>query len=189
MAGESLLTLAEVLASLPDNNSNLIQPLDHRNDVIALTNDLGFLEENDPFTIPILDGTFVSINPLLPTPIQVSNFWALDGTNAQFVDYGAITINPGHQRLLNLVCSLFVQKVGGGTASYTFQFFVAGAPVSREIDVADIGPFQQVAFGEEILFDYSLGVAAPVTVRVRGDGTTDGLEVEDFSMKLTGVLI
>lgn len=187
MAGETLLTLAEVLASLPDNNSNLIQPLDHRNEAIALTNDVGFVEEDDAFVIPIIDGTFVSINPLMPTPTTVGNFWITDGNNALIPSFGTITINPGHQRLLDLTCHIEAAKQGGASTSYTFQFFVGASPAGREINI-DLDPSTEaLTLSEEVLYDYS--VADPVTIRVRGDGTGDDLDVADMDMKVVGILI
>lgn len=190
MAGESLLTLAEVLASLPDNNSNLIDPLDHRNEVISLVNDVAFLEEDDPFVIPITDGVFVSINLQLVTPEFLGNGWSLDGNNAFFTDFGVVTINPGLERLLSMQCSILLNKQGGGTSDYTFQFHVAGAPVGRVINIAEISTAQQeVTFEETLTFDYSIGITDPVTIQVRGDGTGDDLDVDDFSMKLVGVII
>lgn len=188
MAGETLLTLAEVLASLPDNATQLIAPLAHRNQTIALVNDVGFVEEDSPFTIPIVDGVFVGINILLPTPEFVGNFWISDGNNALIPEFGAVTINPGHTRLLDMVVHLEVTRDGAGLEEqFTFQFFQGGSPVGREVSAGLDDEAQFVNVNEEILYDYS--VAAPMTIQVRGDGTGSDLDVSDFSMKVIGALI
>lgn len=188
MAGETLLSLAEVLASLPDNASQLIAPLSHRNEVIALTNDVGFVEEDASFTIPIVDGVFVSINPLMPSADAVGNFWVIDGNNALLPDFGAVTINPGHLRLLDMTAHLELARVGGGPAEgYTFQFFVGGVATGREISVELDDNSEALTLSEETLYDYS--VSDPVTIRVRGDGTGADLNVFDIDMKVVGILI
>ena len=187
MAGETLLTLAQLLASLPDNVTQLIKPLDHRNQTIALVNDVGFIEDDDSFTVGITDGVFTPINILLPTPDTVGNFWTSDGNNALIPNFGTITINPGHERLLDLNAHLELAKTGGGTANYTFQFFVGGSFVGREINVAIGADTESLSVSEEILYDYS--VSGPVDLRVRGDGTVDDLNVDDFSLKVMGALI
>jgi len=187
MAGETLLTFDEMLAALPDNSSQLISPLDMRDIVIALSNDIGFVSEENPFTIPIVSGVPVSILGQMPTPVLVTNRWVLDGNNQLTPDWAGVTINPGTSRLLRVQCQMAVDKVGAGDDVYEFNITVGGVIAGRTITLT-LGALPVfVSLNLDIVYDQS--VAAPIDVVVTGIGTIDNLDVTDLSLMLIGAAI
>ena len=190
MAGETLLTLADVLASFPDNDQKLITPLDARNMIITEAVNVGYLESDTlPFTIPVVAGTPVSINQSIPTPNFVGNFWRIDANIAFVENYSTytppITVNPGTFRISAFRASMNLQKIGTGSDTYQFQWYVDGVPFGNagEITIDDNDPFY-VAISADALADMSLSQA--FDVRVTGVGTGDDLQVNQLLLRATG---
>ncbi len=189
MAGEVLRTAAELLADLPDNTSQLIQPVNNRNMVVGLATDFGVLEEDNPFTIPVIDGTPVSINAVLPAPTFEGRPWQLDGSQAMFADWstiGVAVLGP-IDRLMDLRAYIVLEKAGGGVGDYDFQFFTGGIPLANVITL-EIGAAQeQITIFADATYDHFLELS--VDLRVTGDGTGDDLDVTEFSMRLIGAIL
>ena len=186
---EVLRTAAELLADLPDNTSQLIQPVNNRNMVVGLATDIGVLEEETPFSIPIIDGTPVIINPLLPAPTFDGRPWVLDGGQAMFADWAAIGVSVlgPLDRLIDLRAYVVLLKQGGGVGTYDFQFFTGGIPLAQPITL-EIGITQeQITLFSDDLYDHF--TALPVDLRVTGVGTSDDLDVTEFSMRLIGAIL
>ena len=188
MAGESLLTVAEMLASFPDNTQNLIQPLNQRDMVLSEAVNVGFLRSETPFTIPITDGVYTQINSLMPTPDFTANFWALDANQAFIesytTDYGII-VSPDTNRLTGITVRMYCQKAGAQAAAYTAKVFLDGVegtatvPFTLEQGVPEI-----VTITGDGVLDYSL--RQTVDVRIAGDGTADDIDVSTLVIKVEG---
>lgn len=187
MAGEELLSSAELLANIPDNTSQLVDPLDIRNLVIGLPPDSIIAEDETPFTIPIVTGTPVVVNNLLPSPAVTQAHWMLDGNQAFIPDWAGIIVNSGLTRIVNLTAVLSVSKVGGGNDDYGIDFFIGGvlAGAGSNFEIKDIDTVVTVVTSQE--YDHS--VAAPIDLRVTGIGTGDDLDVSSILIGLTGSLL
>ena len=187
MAGETLLTFAEMLAALPDNSAQLIAPVNMRDVVIANANDIAFLSDSDPFTLPITAGVPVSVLGALPTPDLITNRYVLDGNQQLVADWGAVTVNPGTTRILRLQAQMWGNKEGTQTDTYEFSITVGGTQAGRTVNV-ELG-VQPIGIGltVDVLYDHSL--ALPIDLTVTGIGTGDDLNIEDFSFAAIGILI
>ena len=190
MAGETLRTIAEVLASFPDNSSRLITPLDARDMIVTEAVNVGYLEPMTlPFTIPVVADTPVSINQAMPDFEFVGNFWRVDGNRAFVENYTTYTppiiVNPGTFRSSAFNLSMNVQKIGTGTDTYRIEWFKNGTPFGNPLifDVDDVDPFY-VAVRADDLTDISLSDV--FDVRVTGVGTGDDLQVNQLQMRATG---
>ena len=190
MAGETLRTIAEVLAAFPDNTQRLITPLDARDMIITEAINVGYLEsDTTPFTIPIVAGTPVSVNASIPTPNFIGNFWRIDGNNAFVENYTTYTtpiiVNPGTVRICAFRASMQVQKIGTGSDVYEFQWFADGVPFGNpgQITVDDTDPFY-IATSSDALVDVSLSQA--FDLRVTGIGTGDDLQVNTVLLRASG---
>ena len=67
-----LLYYDQAFAANPDNTQGLITPLDQRNNIAVGMKGYGELADVTPVTIPITDGVFIAINPLLTAPVAVT---------------------------------------------------------------------------------------------------------------------
>lgn len=190
MAGETLLTIDEMLDSFPTNTQGLITALDSRSMIVSECVNVGYLvEDNAPgFTVPITDGVWVPVNPQIISPVFVGNYWKIDANNAflpSYVDKG-VTVNPNTNRLTGIRFGARVSKVGGGTAMYSFAFFKSGVQIGSTPAEFEIGTSEQgIASSRDLIQDMALS-SEQIDLRVRGEGTGDDLNVLEFTMRATG---
>ena len=186
MAGETLLTVAQTVASMPDNTVGAITAQATRSMIISEALGLGFYSVDAPFNVPITDGVYTNI-PLQALGVTDFNNLAfeLDGNNAWRSDYSGVIIPGGLIRLVIATTRIQVVKAGGGTAdSYVFQYHVNGLPVGNDIPV-DIGTDEEYnSFAESI--PYEVVLAEPIDLRVKGVGTNDDLLMTDYRFTVTG---
>ena len=192
MAGETLRTATQLLAEFPDNTAGLIDAVQSRNMIVSELLGVGFMEDNTAaFTVTIQDGVFVSINAAVtPQPIIAANFaWDIDGNNAWFPDYvnNGVTVPAGVIRLHGMTSTILVTKPGGGSAIYSFQYFIAGVPFGNPVSVSLDATPSILPQSDETLSEVALGET--IDWRVSGVGTAEDLSILDFRQRVTSALI
>ena len=129
---ETLRYVAGLLTNFPDNSQGLIKPVNMRDFVASFINGRGFLVDETPVNVPILDGTPTAVNPLLLSPVvTLTGLWVFDGNNFAVQNYLGIPdiiIPANYQKLLSLVSVLDITKAAGGSDSYQMQYTKNGAP-------------------------------------------------------------
>ena len=186
MAGETLLTVAQTIASMPDNTVGAISAQDQRSMIVSEALGLGFWSADAGFAVPITDGVFVDINSNAGAVSSVNNLaWELDGNNAWRSDYTGVIVPAGVIRLVVGTCRMQVEKAGGGAPdNYLFQYHVNGLPVGNPIPIA-IGTEPEYDAVSATL-PYEVVTASAIDLRVQGVGTSDDLSFSDFRFTVTG---
>ena len=114
-----------LIANFPDNTSGLIKAEHIRDFCVSFVNGRGFLVDETNVTLPIQDGTWTQINPLLISPEStVNTLWVFDGNNFGVSNYGALadTIVPaGYTKLMSITVVLDLDKAAGGSDNYEVQ--------------------------------------------------------------------
>ena len=188
MAGETLRTVAQMLAAFPDNTQGLISPLDARDMIVSEAVNVGFLNlDNGPSTIPItVQNEWVSMNANISPTAFASNFWKVDGNNAftqSYTDQG-ITVQSGTFRLTTFAVGGLVSKVGGGTNLYEIALFTNGVQASPPFVFASTATPEYFRIQITELPDYSLSEVYDMRVRCI-DGTSD-LVFDEWRMQAQG---
>ena len=189
MAGETLRTAIELLGEFPDNTSGLIDAVNSRDFIVSVAPGVAFMEDDPadtPIVIPITDGVPTDILAQLTAPQFIANFWQLDGSNGFIPDYSGVVIPPATIRLLTGSMIIEVEKVGGGTADYTFQGTQGGVITGNPI-LRSISTITTLVFSGVRLYDVSIGGA--ISVQVEGTGTSDDLTLSDLRVSIESVLI
>jgi hypothetical protein len=180
-----LLYLDEVLAGYPDNTAGLITPLNARNHVVSTIRGVGFLDSATTITLPVLNGTGTLINPLLlDAAFTQATLWTFDGNNFAISNYGSltdVTIPAGFTKLVQLVAVLSLEKTGGGSDSYQFQFTRNGVGVGLAEDVPWSSAGTQVVTTLYTTL-YDISTQDTIGVQVIGVGTTTSLQLHNFEM-------
>ena len=163
-----------------------------RDFVASFINGRGFLSDETPINLPILDGTPTSVNPLLLSPIATTTgLWIFDGNNFGLQNYAAIPdviIPAGYQKLMSLVSVLDVTKSAGGADSYLMQHTKNGAPLGQAESVQfTAAGTQTVTLLATDLTDLSLSDL--YGVQVTGAGTTDDLTLNYFTMTMSDSIL
>ena len=188
----TLLYIDELLANLPDNTAGLIEPVDARNGIVSNIRGVGFIDSPTTITLPILNGAGTIINPLLlDAEATQQTLWAFDGNNLAISNYGAlteVTVPAGYTKLLQAVCVLSLEKLGGGADAYQFQFVRNGIGVGLAEDV----PFS--AAGAQVVTTlyttlYDVSTLDTIGVQVIGVGTTTSLELHNFEMNVSDSIL
>lgn len=184
--------LDEVLAGYPDNTAGLITPLQTRNHVVSTIRGVGFLDSPTTITIPILDGAGTIINPLLlDSEHTAATLWTFDTNQLAVSNYAAIasvTIPPGYTKLAQFVAVLSLEKLGGGSDSYQFQFTRNGIGVGLAEDVPWSSAGAQVVTSLYTTL-YDISTADTIGVQVIGIGTTMPLELHNFEMNVSDSML
>jgi len=188
---QTLLYLDEVLAGFPDNISQLILPVNIRDQIVSTMRGVGFLEETTNVTVPITDGVWTAINPLLPAPVHTETLWTFDGNNAAVSNYAALTdtvVPAGYSKLGAFVSVLELTKSGGGSdnyqVSYTKNGVTFGEPESVEFPEAGVETLT-------LLHSFIADVSVPDAygVQIQGVGTSADLELGFFSMQVSDSIL
>ncbi len=189
---ETLRYVAGLLTNFPDNSQGLIKPVNMRDFVASFINGRGFLVDETPVNVPILDGTPTAVNPLLLSPVvTLTGLWVFDGNNFAVQNYLGIPdiiIPANYQKLLSLVSVLDITKAAGGSDSYQMQYTKNGAPQGLiESVVFPAAGTQTVTLLTTDLADLSL--SDTYGVQITGDGTTDDLTLNYFTMTLSDSIL
>lgn len=186
MAGETLLTVAQTLASMPDNTVGAISAQDQRSMIVSEALGLGFYSADAGFDVTITDGVYNDINSNAGAVSNIQNLaWELDGNNAWRSDYTGVIVPAGVTRLVVATCRMQVQKATPGVdESYLFQYHVNGLPVGNPIPI-DIGTAPEYDAVAATLA-YEVVTASAIDLRVQGVGTSDDLHFNDFRFSVTG---
>ena len=189
---QTLKYVGELLSQFPDNVSGLIQPEDVRDFVVSVIDGTGTLVDETEINIPILDGVWTSINPLLLSPESTENsLWIFDANNFAVNNYTALptTVIPsGYSKLLRVVAVLDLFKAGGGSANYQMQVTKNGV---------GIGLAETVQFGASggqtvTLLDSSItdvSVSDVYGIQVQGVGSTDDLTLIYFTQQMSDSIL
>jgi len=192
LMAETLRYVEGLLANFPDNSQGLIKPVNMRDFVASFINGRGFLVDETPVNIPITDGVFTSVNPLLLSPIKsTTGLWIFDGNNLGVQNYNAIPdviIPAAYQKLLSLVTVLDVSKAAGGADNYLMQHTKNGLPLglAESVQFTAAGT-QTVTLLATDFVDLSL--ADTFGVAIAGDGTIDDLTLNYFTMNLSDSIL
>jgi hypothetical protein len=183
-----LLYLDEVLAGYPDNTAGLITPLNVRNHVVSTIRGVGFLDSPTTINLPVENGVGVIINPLLLDAASTQGtLWTFDGNNLAISNYGSlidVTVPAGYTKLVQFVVVLSLEKTGGGSDSYQFQFTRNGVGVGLAEDVPWGSSGTQVVTSlYTSLLD--LSSADTIGVQVIGVGTTTDLLLHNFELSVS----
>ena len=189
---ETLRYVEGLLTNFPDNAQGLIKPVNMRDFVASFINGRGFLSDETPINLPILDGTPTVVNPLLQSPIKtLVGLWIFDANNFGLQNYNAIPdiiIPAGYSKLLSIVSVLDVTKSAGGADNYLMQHTKNGVPLGQAESVQfTAAGTQTVTLLATDLADLSLSDL--YGVQVTGDGTTDDLTLNYFTMTLSDSIL
>jgi hypothetical protein len=193
MAGEELKDVSELLAAFPDNTAGLIEAVDSRDFIVSMTTGVAFAEDlpaDVPYVMPMTAGVpvpFLSAYPAVPGFEGV--FWKLDGNNEfvpAYTDVG-IFVPAGTLRLNEGTVVLNCQKLGGGTADFTFQGTVGGVFVGEPL-TRTIGTVPQVLVFQSVS-RYDVSVADPLDFSITPVGHSDDLQINDFRVSLVSVML
>lgn len=194
MAGETLKTITELLAGLPDNVSNLIKPVDVRNVVVnqAAAGVGAFIDEADlPATVVLPGaGTWVDINFELSADVVSFNpiYWDLDANARAINQFAAdgVTVPAGFFRIAILDATLSVDFLSSSNV-YEFAVGQNGVPVAGFVTVEEAQQTSttEVAIRGGNVYDVTAQDAFSVMVR-NLDGASN-IELDRFSFLLEDV--
>jgi len=188
---QTLRYLDELLAATPDNTAGLITPEVFRDTLVSLAVGAGFLADVTPVSVPIVDGVPTSMNPLLPSPLEVGAGWTTDANNFMHPDYATLattTVPPGYLKLAQFVAVLSLTKVAGGEDSYELQFtedaVLVGVPEAITFSAAGS---TVVTIITSQLVDLSINPVFGVSIT--GIGTSDDLTLDSFELSVSDKLL
>jgi hypothetical protein len=183
-----LLYLDDVLDGYPDNTAGLITPVNSRNHVVSTIRGVGFIDSPTTITLPVENGVGVIINPLLLDAVFTqATLWTFDGNNLAVSNYGAltnVTVPAGYTKLAQFVAVLALEKTGGGSDAYQFQFTRNGVGVGLAEDVPWSSAGVQVV---TTLYTslYDISTQDTIGVQVIGVGTGTDLLLHNFEMSVS----
>ena len=190
--GQTLRYVNGLIANFPDNTSGLIKAEHIRDFCVSFVNGRGFLVDETNVTIPIQDGTWTQINPLLISPEStVNTLWVFDGNNFGVSNYNAFsdTIVPaGYTKLMSIIVVLDLDKAAGGADNYDVQVTKnnVGIGLAETIEY-DASGSQTVTVLASIGADVSL--SDTYGVQIRGVGTDDDLTLRYLSYSLSDSIL
>jgi hypothetical protein len=183
---ETLRYVSGLLANFPDNSQGLIDAVHMRDFVASFINGRGFIVDETDVTIPITDGVWTAVNPLLVSPeFFPEALWTFDGNNFAIQNYSGIPdiiIPVGYSKLLSLVAWFTVTKAAGGSDNYIAQFTKNGVGIGlpEVVSFAAAGSQTVTIIDSEIV---DLSVVDTYGVQIQGDGTNDDLVMNYFTMQ------
>jgi len=180
----TLMYLDQVLSGLPDNVSKLIEPVAIRNHVVSSKDGLGFMYTETQIAIPIVADEWVAINPLLVDTVVAAELWAFDSNNLALSNYAVLpaTVPAGYSKVLQATTLMVLNKIGGGTDEYQFQYTRNGVGFGTIEPHYFAGTPSLVTLQSDTLADVS--VADTYGVQVKGVGTGDSFDLLSFSFQL-----
>jgi hypothetical protein len=134
---------------------------------------LAYIEASAALTT-ILDGTFVSINESLVAGLNSADF---------SVSATEITYNGIEDKIFAVDVAATAEKSGGVNQQYSYAVAVNDLPLSPIVSDTVANVFDSVS----IVGVIALSTNDTVKVMVRGDSTTDSLNVKDLNLRLTEI--
>ncbi len=182
-----LLYGTEVLGGFPDNVNKLIQPLDLRNFVVSAKDGVGSYEMGlTPVDVPIDPDLWININSLLTGVTQYPGLWRLDANNYAISNYDSLpntTVPPGYKKRVEFRANLLVDKVGGGTDEYQFQFSRNGSPLGQPMLHYFTGSPESLTLFHSEIVDIS-DLSAVYGLQVKGIATGDDFSVVSMNFSV-----
>ena len=174
----------ESIASAPDNTTGLISADTLRSIIVSQRSGGAQVFDDTGFTVPIVSGVPVSINPLLPSPSVGGVLWTADGNNRLYPNYATaipdIVIPAGYSKAIQVFITIAAQKTGAGEDSYTFQIDNDGTPLGQGITVSlSVTP---VVITLLVNSAVALDGGALLGLTVTGNATADDIDVTAFDM-------
>ena len=182
----------EIQSAFGDNTQGLISPSDSRDAFDSMLSGHGFLSTNTETTIPILDGTWTQINPLLvDVTTAPEQLWSIDGNNLFVPVYSTqpqMTVPEGYQKLCSFVSVISLRKDLSGSDDYLAQWVEDGVGVGLAESISFSAAGEQV---ETMLYSSSvlIGEAHTFGMQIMGVGTTDELHITYMSQQVTDSIL
>lgn len=189
MAGETLLTQAQLLASYPDNTVGAITALTGRNQIISEAVGIGFLKNTAEFVVPIdTPDQWETIQNLIVNPeVAVNAAWILNANNFWVPDYAGVILPAGVERLVSLNTEMVATTDSNSAKEYQFQYFINGVPYGLPTSITfDDDDEYQLAVSTA--FTYEVATKFPIDLRVSEDVGANDLQVIDFRQTIYGIL-
>ena len=185
---QTLLYLDQVIAGFPDNASKLIEPVNVRDFAVSILVGVGFLEETENTAVPISDGVWTLINPLLPSPIvSEQTLWQFDANHLIHSQYSILvnTVVPsGYTKLCSLVAVLELSKSAAGADNYQVSYTKNGATFGEGESIEyDAAGTQTLTLLHSFQADISIETDV-YGVQIQGVGTNDDLVLGYFTMQV-----
>ncbi len=142
IAGETLSTAEELLSSFPNNTSQLIIPVNNRNQVISGGIDIAYVSESfDPAVVvsPTLDPVDTILTQLWTAGVdEAFRFWEKDANGRLSNNYSdSVTVEPGTNRLVDVKFGGFFRRLPAlvpSTFGGVYQYKTSNtAPAAGEI--------------------------------------------------------
>jgi hypothetical protein len=180
-----LLYLDQAMDGIPDNISQLVNPIDIRNAITSSKDGMGFLTTVTEVNIPVSSGSFTAINPLLQDVTVSGELWTFDANNFAVTNYSAIpaTVPPGYTKVLQIIALMLLHKVGGGTDEYEFQFTKNGSAIGLPEPYVFKSTPDLVTLVVDVLAEVA-NVTDLYGVAVAGSGTSDDFDLLGCWMQL-----
>ena len=172
------------LALFPDNTQGLIDAVEIRDVIVSQRSGGANVQDGAGFTVPIVDGVPVALNPLLTAPVLAPGLWGIDANNRLFPNYAAkipdLIIPAGYLKFAQTFITIAVNKAGSGEDNYVFQLDDNGTPIGGTLSFA-LGTEPEVL---TLLVNkaFALDSGLLLGLTVYGDGTGDDLVVSEFEM-------
>ncbi len=175
----------ELLSAYADNTSGLIDAVQGRDLIVSYAPGRGIVVDETNVSLPIVNGSYLAINPLLVSPVAAVSLWRFDGNWFVIPDHASVvgvTVPAGYNRLAVFSATLALNKGTGGSDAYLVTFTRNGVPVGLAENVTfPAAGDQSVALRYAASVDVSLGTDT-FGVSIQGNGTGDDLTMEYFSM-------
>jgi hypothetical protein len=181
----TLRYLDEILANLPDNTAKLITPENVRDGFASVKVGLGYMYSTTEVTVAIDPDVWVALNPLLVNVTVADELWTFDANNYAKSDYTTLSnviVPAGYSKVLSIRTLVNLDKAGGGSDPYEFQYTKNGVGIGQVEPVIFRGTPQLETFMIDTLADIS--TADTYGLQVRGVGTGDDFDMQAFSMQL-----
>ena len=192
MATKTFKTITELDAGLPDNTQGLIVAENIRNLLVSVVDGRGHLEATTNVTLPITDGVWTAVNPLLVGAVKSTTYWEIDGNNYFYPNQSNAvnTVVPaGHKRDGMFLGVLELEKTGGGADNYSVQYTLNGVGIGspESVEFAEAG-INTLTLIHPQLVDISLPTDL-YGMQIQGVGTSDDLDLGYFSMQITDSIL
>ena len=196
---DTLLGFQAAMNGIPDNTSALISPQNAREAWLSLASDRGvaIMDQGGvtPVTIPLVQDVFSDIpqgiiaggGGMLEGDLPL--FWRMDANGQLGYDYLAdwptTAVPPGYFRQVKIVAEVEV-ALGSTVDRYEFATTVAGIPQAPFIGIEEAQNQSENVVYLAASVPIEVGVAPAVSVAVRNEGSSTGLDIIAFGLFTDG---
>lgn len=181
---QTLRYFNDVLALLADNTGGNISAVDVRDSLASLFQGGGLVSSDTPIVLPMTNGAWTAINPLLVAPYVGAGLWRADGNNNLTPDYAQLpdTVVPaGFQKAASWLVQMHLVKATSGTDSYVASLTRNGVNMGQAVPIYfDTSEAQSVDISW--LSVEALDDGAAYGVSLYADGTDDDVTLDYFTM-------